>query len=49
MSTYFNRRANRQTGTIVLGYVCLKRDLRTAEEIRCTRAANLVTAKSFGY
>ena len=49
MVTYFSRRANQGTRAVVLGYLCMKRDLQDAEYIRCARAGRLVTAKSFGY
>ena len=45
----FNRGANGQHRTAVLGYVCTTRDLPDAEHINCVRGSNVVTTKSQGY
>jgi hypothetical protein len=47
MVTYFGQ--ERRQKAVVLGYVCTRRDLPDAEHVRCSRRADLVTAKSFGY
>jgi hypothetical protein len=48
MTVYFRRRANRRRRSVVLSYVCIRRELRDAERIRCRRAAKVVTATSLG-
>jgi hypothetical protein len=48
MVAYFKQR-DRHVRVVVDHYVCTARDLADAEHIRCTRAGELVTARSFGY
>jgi hypothetical protein len=48
MVAYFKVRGHRAS-VVVYRYLCTARDLPDAEHIRCTRAGELVTARSFGY
>jgi hypothetical protein len=48
MVAYFKER-DHHARVVVYRYVCTARDLPDGEHIRCTRAGELVTARSFGY